>query len=236
MITIDLSDLRRLEKDLKTMADKAVPFAVRNSLNRSAFEGRRIWQAEIQDEFILRNRFTANSVRVEQARGLNVNRMEAALGSIAPYMDTQEFGGRRTGGGRHGAPIPTAVAAGQAQGTAPRTRLVRGAHKLGAIQLTSRGRGTGSKRQRNAIAIKQAAKAGNKYVFLELENSKGLFKITGGRRKPRIVMVWDISKRSLIIPPSPTLGPTLKRLEPKMLSIHYQALLEQLKRHGVFGY
>jgi hypothetical protein len=236
MLKIDLKDFEKAAKDLKTFADKAVPFAVRNALNSGAFEGRKLWQAEMGDEFILRNRFTANSIRIDKATGFRVNTMSATLGSVAPYMRTQEFGGRKAGGGRHGMPIPTSVAAGQGMGTNPRTKLVRGPNKLGAIQLTSRGRGTGHRRQRNAVAIAQATKAGNKYVFLELENSKGLFKITGGRRKPRIVMVWDISKRSLIIPPSPTLGPTLKRLEPKMLSIHYQALLEQLKRHGVFGY
>lgn len=236
MFSVDTKDLRRLERDLEAMKERAVPFAIRESINRSAFEGRKTWQAEIEGEFVLRNRFTKNSIRVDTARGLNVRTMEATLGSVAPYMDTQEFGGRRAGGGRHGAPIPTSVAAGQGMGTQPRTKLVRAPNKLGAIRLTTKGRNRGHRRQRNAAAIAQAIKSGSKYVFLELEEAKGIFQISGGRRKPRIRMIWDISKSSLVIPPSPTLQPALRTLEGKMPEIHYNAFLEQLKRHGVFGY
>jgi hypothetical protein len=236
MITIDLTDLRRLEKDLEKFKERAVPYAIRNSLNTAAFEGRRLWLGEMSNELVLRNTWTKRQVKIEKASGVNVRSMAAVLGSEAPFMDTQEFGGRRSGGGRHGMPIPTSVAAGQGMGAQPRTRLVRGANKLGAIQLTTRGRGKGHRRQRNASAIQQALKTGSKFVFLELESSKGIFKISGGRRKPQIRMIWDISRRSVVVPPHPTLGPALKTLEGKMPDIHHKAFLEQLKRHGVFGY
>lgn len=236
MFSIDVSDLRRLERDLETLKSKAVPYALRNSLNTAAFEGRKLWLEEQRGELVLRNTWTARQVRVEKARGLNVRNMVAVVGSLAPYMREQEFGGRRSGGGRHGLPIPTSVAAGQGMGTQPRTRLVRGANKLGAIRLTTRGRNRGHRRQRNAIAIAQAIKSGSKYVFLELENSKGIFQITGGRRKPRIRMIWDISRGSVVIPPHPTLGPALESLGYMMPRIHAQAFLEQLRMHGVFGY
>jgi hypothetical protein len=235
MITIDLKDFEKAAKDLKTFADKAVPFAVRNALNSGAFEGRKLWQAEMGDEFILRNRFTANSIRIDKATGFRVNTMSATLGSVAPYMRTQEFGGRKAGGGRHGMPIPTSVAAGQGMGTNPRTKLVRGPNKLGAIRLT-KGRKGGNRKQRNAVAMRMAIASGSKFVFLELEKSKGIFKITGGRRKPQLRMVWDISRHAVTIPPHPTLGPAIAKLQPKLMNMHYDAIIQQLRRHGILGY
>lgn len=229
MIHIDMRDLRKLEDDLRTLAGKAVPFAVRSALTSSAFEARKIWQAEIDERFILRNKFVQGSIRVEKARSLNVRTMKATVGSIAEFMPKQEFGGRESKA------VPTEVAAGQPLGSQPRLKTVRAPNKLSAIRLTDRNR-TGSRKVRNRIGIRRALKAGQKVVLLETERGKGLFRITGGRRKPQFRMIWDLRKGSHRIPPSPTLQPTLKKLQPKLLGIHRKAWLEQLKRHGVFGY
>ena len=89
---------------------------------------------------------------------------------------------------------------------------------------------------RNTIAIRRAQRAGQKYAFLELQNSRGLFKIVGGRRRPRIRMVWDLSRASVRIPPSPTLEPTVVRVRKRSVMFWRVAMLKQLRRARVFGY
>ena len=228
-LDVDLRDFRRLESDLRTLATRAVPFAARQALNASAFEARKIWQAEIEETFTTRNKYTAQSIRVEKARSLHIRTMSASVGSIADYMRTQEFGGSESKS------IPTEVAAGQAMGSSPRTKTVRGPNMLSAIRLTDRAR-TGDRKVRNRIAIRRAVKAGNKVVLLELEKGPGLFRIMGGRRNMSLRMLYDLRRGPHTIPPHPTLGPTLKRLELKLEAIHMAAILEQLKRNRVFGY
>lgn len=229
MLSVDTSDLRRLENDLKTLARKAIPFAARNAINVSAFEARKLWQAEIDEQFILRNKFTAQSIRVEKARTLNTRSMFATVGTVADYMRTQEFGGSESKA------IPTEVAAGQAMGSQPRLRTVRGPNQITSIRLTDRNK-SASRKVRNRIAIRRAIKAGNKFVLLDLERGPGIFRIMGGRRNLQVRMVWDLRSGAHRIPPHPTLGPTLKALEPRLVDIHRASILEQLKRHGVFGY
>jgi hypothetical protein len=229
MFEIDTKDLKRLERDLKDGAPKAFAFAQRNTVNRSAFALRGFWQDEIGNRFLLRNQYTQRSVRVEQTRTLTARRMVAVVGSIAPYMAIQEHGGTDTG------VIPTEVASGQAMGSRPRTKTVRAANKLSAIRLTSRYRSS-NRRQRNLVAIKQAVMTGNRFVFLELQDSEGLFRITGGRRKPKVKMIYNTRSSVHRVPPHPTLGPALVKLERAMPKIAHKALVEQLKRHKVFGY
>jgi hypothetical protein len=229
MIRIDLSELKKLEKALKEEVPKAFKFAQRDAINSAAFEGRRIWQEELRSDLTLRNRYTLSSVRVEPTRTLNPNRMVAVLGSVAPYMGRLEHGGIE-----HGA-RPTEVAAGQAMGSQPRTKLVRAPNKLAAIRLTNRHK-SGGRKLRNMINIRRAVEAGQKFVLLETTRGEGLFKITGRRRNLQVRQVWDFSQKTYNVPAHPTLESTLGILEKRMDRITRDALLRQLKRHGVFGY
>lgn len=228
---VDSHEIEKFARDLDKMAKRAIPHAMRNSLNRSAFAGRKIWKKEIKSTFVTRNTWTERSIRVDKARGTNLTRMESVLGSVADYMGKQERGGRVSGRGKTKS-IPTSFAAGQ-MGAIPRTRLVRGAHKVGRIRLGRKPRG-GTRRQRNAIGIKQAAAQGRKFVFLELPTSRGLFKLTGGKRKPSIKMVWSLSQSSVQLKPEPTLKRTLKRMDRVIPKIHMGAIKEQIKRNGLF--
>jgi len=229
MFKVDTSDFKRLERDLKTMAQKAVPFAQRSVVNGAAFEGRKIWQEELQDDLILRNRFTTTSIRVLPARSLNPRRMEATLGSDAPYMRRLELGGHVQG------PIPTEFSAGHSIGTQPRKRLVRPSNKMQAIRLTDRDK-RGTRRQRNLVAIRRALESGNRYVFLETQRGPGIFKVTGSARALQVKMVWDLGQGTHLVPPHPLLEQTLAKLERRMDRIAREAMLEQLRRHKVFGY
>src|SRR5690606_17163674 len=133
------------------------------------------------------------------------------------YMRKQEFGGFKRGGGKHGAPIRTGYAAGQ-PGAKPPTRMVRGPNKLTAIKLKRAPR-RGGRKQRNAIAMAKARKAGARFVFLELERKKGIFRLLGSKSRPQLRMVHDLSFRTVRIPKTPTLQRTLKRMDRKLPTI-----------------
>ena len=245
MYKADLREMKRLTAVLEDMSKRALPHAVRNSLNSSAFTGRRQWQAEITHSFVLRNKYTARSVRVVKAKGVRLSRMEARLGSVAPYMDRQEKGGTIRSKSKY-KPIPTSAAAGQ-RGAVPRTKTVRRVNYMSKISLaTVRGR---SRKQRNAIAIDKARR-GTKYALLEKEDGgQAIVKVTGKARKRRksrrkrtrskakgskgnrsIRMIYDLSQGSVKVGREPTLQRTLNKIHPAMVRHHVDSLKEQIAR------
>lgn len=233
MFKIDDDDIKEFEKDLKTFASRAYPFATKNTINRSAFEAQKLTRKDVDIKMVQRNRFTKQSIQVEQSRTLIVNRQAAIAGSIADYMEDQEFGVTKTKTGKEGVAIPTSYAAGQ-QGQEPRLRLPRKSNKMVNIQLRKRRKGGSSRKQQNMIAIQVAAKTGRKYVFLDLGRSKGIFKVIGGKRRPKIKMVHDMSRDSVVIPRNPWLKPVVDTVQIKMPSFYRDALIFQLKRQGLF--
>lgn len=227
--------LAKLQDDLTTFAKRAVPIAVRNSLNTTAFEARRVWVGELKQRMVLRNTWTERSLRVEKAAGYDLDSMESKVGSILPYVATREQGGTEAKKGKHGVALPTSSAAGQGMKTWPRTRQVQRRHWMSSIRLADRP-GAGRK-QRNAIAIARAIKNKSKdVVFLDLGRRQGLFRVTGTRRGLKVRMIWDLSKSSVRTAPIPTLAPALEALRPRLPAIHEKALLEQLKRNRVLWY
>lgn len=219
--------------DLRKFRETALPYAVRNALNRSAFHARAQWQQEIESSFTLRNAFTMRSVRYTKATGKDVGSMVAVVGSTASYMDEQEKGATIPGRGRH-KPIPGPVAAGQAP-SGKRTKLVRAGNKLSALHV-QRVAGA-NRRQRNAVALAMARRSGARVALLERPTGgKGLYRLFGGKRKPQARLLWDLSRSSVKVRPEPTLQRTLKRIQPRLAEIHRDAVVEQLRRHKILGY
>jgi len=225
-----------MESELKAFAHRALPFATKNTLNTAAFRARTLIQRDIDVKLISRNRFTKQSIRVEQTRTLNIPRQAASVGSIAPYMEDQEFGAVKVSKGKQGVPIATSYAAGQGMSVQPRTRLPRKANKLATIQLRKRRRQGNSRKQRNLVAIKEAATSGRKYVFLDLGRRQGIFKVTGGKRMPKIRMVWDLTRRSVVIPKNPIIKPAFDTVVQRIPAIYRDSIIFQLKRQGLLGY
>ena len=148
MFTANDKDLKQLEKDLKTFADRAFPFATKNTLNKAAFTAQKIARKDVSVKMVERNRFTQQSIQVEQTRTLNVRQQRSTVGSIADYMEDQEFGAVKRKKGSEGVSIPTGYSAGQ-QGQQPRTRVPRKANKLASIRLSKKGSRASSRVQRN---------------------------------------------------------------------------------------
>lgn len=232
MFSIGDENIKQLESDLKTFAERAFPFATKNTVNQSAFAAMKIARDDLKERMTLRNRFSIQSIQVEQTRTLNVKRQAAIVGSTADYMEDQEFGTVIRKTGKEGVQIATGYSAGQ-EGQ-KRTRFPRKANQMKTIQLQRRRKKGGSRKQRNLVAIKEAATSGTKFVFLDLGRRKGIFKVTGGKRRPKIKMVHDMTKQSVVIPKNPWLSPAVKKTTKKIPEIYKRSLIFQLKRQGLF--
>lgn len=234
MLDVDQKQVKEYEQDLKTFARSAFPHATKATLNKAAFETQKRSRMNIRWNMTTRNRFTEQSVQVEMAKGMTVDSQKAVVGSTADYLYDQEFGATVRGKGASKA-IPTAYSAGQADGTRPRSKLPRKPNQMQSIQLKRRAAGQ-NVWQRNRIAIQLAAESGSKFVYLEMGRSKGIFRVLGGKRKPRIRMVWSLSRRSVVVPKNPWLGPATDDTRQDMPRYYREALLYQLRRAGVLGY
>lgn len=215
-------------RDLARMRLKAVPFALRNALNTAAFETRKIWQNEIRKSFTNRNQFTVGSVRVEQA---STTKLVAVVGSVADYMAKQEDGGTVKGKSGHIKAVPTAAAAGQGRGT--RTKTVRGRFYLNAIHVAHPSL-TGGRRQKNAIALAVARKTGKNLVLLTRPSgAKGLFLISGGKRKLKARLIWDVSRTSVRVKAEPTLERSVAAVKPKLEHMLQASVEQQMQRLNI---
>jgi hypothetical protein len=226
-----------IKVDLNRFASRGVPYMVRDTLTGCAFALQRAWRADVRGAFVLRNKYTEKSIRVDKATGTKVASMEAVTGTIAPFMRDQEEGNTVRGRGKHKA-IPTGLAAGQGQGAA-RTRTVRTGLRLQAINIPSRPMpNIKGKRRQNAIAMAIAIRKGERFVMLNRIKVKGraIFEVRGGKRSGRARMLWDMSKGSVKVPREPTLERSIHASARAFEKVQYQATLNQLKRNKVMGY
>lgn len=231
MINANLRNGKKLERALRLLAKDAVPVAIKDTLNRAAFTAQRRARENVRDEFINRNAWSRQSVQVDKA---TESKQRSVVGSVAPYMATQEFGGIKVRQGSEGVPIATAYSAGQGQGTRPRTKLPRKPNKLGNIRLSKRGRAAKTRKQANVIAVKQAAASNQKFVFLDLGRRKGIFRVTGGKRNPQVRMVHDLSRPSVTIRKRPWLKPAFDATVRDVPDLYARALRFQAHRRRLF--
>ena len=239
MFSIENDQIKKLEADLKQFRNRAFPFATRKTLNDVGFAQKRIIQADLNDKFILRNNYTRQSIRVDRAQTLSVARQSTIVGSVASYMDEQEFGGLKRKSGKHGVAIPTSYSAGQAMGAKPRTRRISKRNLLRNVKLSSRRKRGVSKQQHNLIKIREAKSKGEKFVYLELQGGgrrRGIFRVLGSKRKPKIKMLYDLSKNSVEIPKDPTFQPAFEEAKRMLPAFYADALRFQLRRHKIMGY
>jgi len=82
--------------------------------------------------------------------------------------------------------------------------------------------------------VKEAAQSGRKYVFMDLGRRKGIFKVIGGKRRPRIKMVWSMENKSVVVPANPMLGPAVDQTRKLMPEMYRKSLVFQLKRNNLF--
>ena len=231
MFQLEDKEIIKLEKKLRELKKKSIPFATKKTLNDSAFQTQKIARADIKKNMIIRNKFTINSIRVNLTKSLNIKNQMSEIGSIASYMEDQEFGGTKKPKSGHNLSIATSFAAGQ-DGQQVRTKLPTRANSLKNIQLKRNKINAFSKKQRNFLLIRQATKQANKYVFLDFNKNKGIFKVKGKKDKAKIKMVYDMSNKTITIKKKPWLNPAVKETIKMIPAFYADALRFQLRRVG----
>lgn len=226
-VQVKAETARGFEAELRRLRVQAIPYAVRDALNTTAFEARGEWVRVMRARFTLRNRFTENSARVTKAKGLSLATMASTLGSTAPYMAVQERGGTKARRGKHGVAIPTASASGQGA-KAKRTRPIRRGNYLGALQVAKRV--PGHRFKKNAAAIAMAKRNGG-VAYVETPKVKGLFRIKGSAKRPKLQMLYDLSHGSVRTPASKTLGASVDWVRSRAPAIAVSAFQKQIMRH-----
>lgn len=228
---VEFRGLAELERELEQLAKRSIPYAARETLNGLAFEGRKIWQSQMAESLTLRNAFTARRALVERATGSRLADLEAKLGHTEDYMRRLESGiGERAR--RGGLAIPTETAAGQAVGSLPagRKRPVRPSLVIRVLGRIKRQSGSMPRKARNARAIREAIANGSRLAYLELDRRRGIYKVMGGRKRPQIRKLYDLSRRAVPLPRIPTLQRTLALALLKAPSIGMAAVQRQLDR------
>jgi len=242
MIKLDEKDLKDLQSDLKTFANRAYPFATKETLNKTAFHAMKVARNDVEVSMVLRNRWTVGSIRAQPTRSLNVNQQFSVVGSTEEYMAHQEFGRLETTKGKHGVAIPTGYSAGQ-EGVTPRTRLPRKANRMQNIRIAKFQQSGKTRKQRMVMTVRRAVETNRRFVYLDLGKRRGIFKVRGGDieyasrgwpGKASLKMLQDLSHRSVRIPKSPWLNPSTKKASNKMPEFYREAILFQLKRNKIF--
>lgn len=243
MFDIDDRDTKELEKDLKTFNKKALPFATKNTLNGVAFATRKLSVKKISKEMILKNKFTKQSIRVDQSRTLKISRQAAAIGSTEPYMKTQEFGGTKVKQGKHGIPLTTSYAAGQALSKNPRSKLARPENQLASIQLKKRKKPKNNK-QALLRKVQIAVETGKREFYHRFDSTStaGIFTVEGGSKGTKrgwpegakLRMLHDLTHESVDIPKNPWLKPSTEDGTKLIPELYKKSLLFQLRRNNIF--
>jgi hypothetical protein len=230
-VEIDTRGFDKLLKQLEDVKTKAVPYAMREYVNSAAFAARTGYIERAKANMVLRSKWTEKSVQVDKAKSLKVSDQQAVVGSVADYMATQESGATEGKHGQHGVPIP-AAAPGRRKGRKSKTPT---ANQLSRLTLASRGV-KGIRQKRNAAAIAIAGRRGGGVVFLDLRKTKGLFRVSAGKKNLRIKKLWDLSKGRITIPRNPMLQQAIAVVTPQLPDLGRKAIEFQFRRHKLFGY
>lgn len=225
MFEINSKQMRQLEDALQQTNELGVKFAQRATVNDYAFETAKTAKENIRRDFINRNTFTQRSVRVDKATRF-IDSSE--VGSTADYMREQEEGARTA------APlnVPTPAASGESVRANKRLKAVRKANRMTSITLKKRSRRAGglTRKQQNIAAVKQAAGEGRKFVYLDRGKRKGIFRLYGGKRRPRVRLVQDLSRSVRVVPQHQWLEPASDKTMERRAEIYWRRLAQQLRR------
>lgn len=223
-------ELKKFAKSLKKFGEKE--FAVINgmALNQTAIEARKEYVRIAEMRFTMRNKWTVRSIQYQKVQGFKNQFSE--VGSTMNYMEDQEFGKTIYKSGKHGVSIPTSTASGEARGARPRRKTVMQSRLRTRINLY-KGKRVKAKNRRAYVvgAVKQAAAAGGRrYLYLPLQKAPGIYLITGGKRNPKLNLIYDLSKKSVTVPARPTLKPAINNIRPRIPQYYETAFEKRVLR------
>ena len=232
--SVDLSDIKRFENQLKAFAKLAVPIANQQALNDGAFAAMKIARNEqLPRTMILRNKFTAGSIKVDKATGLKMTQQRAIVGSVQEYLADQEFGAvKKPNSGADAVVLPTRDASREGAGAQPRRKLPRGKNRF-AMAVANKPRGRfRNKKHRNIASVIVASKRTG-WAILDTKRGRGLYRITG-RKKLKVRLFYDLSKKRVKIDKNPWLKQTINKVSKQMPRFYLKRLEQQTKRLKLF--
>ena len=230
-IKVDMREIVELEKDLGVFARKAMPFATRQTLTGTAFKAREHAQNEIQSRFQIRSRtYLPKSVAVTQARGLDVSRQFAAVGSIRDVGLKLESGETQDR-----ASVPTPYSSGESRGARPRKRAVRRPNRWNRVR-PARQRGSGPQARIRTIKAAASRPASQRFAVIDTRRGRALVKLVGGKRNSRVEVVQGLPTSPVRTPAQPWLKPAVLKAQKDSPAIYLKAMQYQARRHRLFGY
>lgn len=187
--------------------------AARAALTRTAFTARKNAIGIVGENFTLRNKFTAASIRAEPGTGASLGSLRSSAGILgrASYMARQETGGTRRNPTGANLAIPTAYARGGRNES-----RVRPAMRLEKIlpQL-SRPRRKGSHKANLVARAAVAGRMGSRTPYVRI--GEGIFRVSSfrklksGRVAFRARLAYNFKFRTTETPASPWLAPASDR-------------------------
>lgn len=242
-VTVDVHEINRLERDLRLFNERGIGFAAKDALNDAAYNTMVQAKGIVGKNMVLRNTWTRRNISFNRASTrtmqseAGVNKMKTKDGRENDYMEDQEFGGIKNKRHKHGVAIPTSFSTGEGNAK-PRRKVLRqnAKNRLSNIkQLAGREKKWKHQRQANIVAIKQAQRGKpTNFAFLKWKNRRGIVKVTGTKRKIKINMVHDLTRKSVKIPKSPWLTPAYKKILPQIPRYYQTQLQRQIDRLGIF--
>lgn len=224
-------DIENFSRFLQDEAPRALSYAARQTLNDAAYHARSKIAKDLPGQFILRNTWTLRSMQFEKTKEIVINKMRTSVGTTLKEMAQQEEGRTNVTSGKEGLPIPTTAAAGQ-EGRL-RTKPVRKVNRMRNITLTDqRGFASLSRKQQNKAIVLQAAAKRTRYVFLKTDKVKGIFKVTGTKKRPVIRLIHNQNKKVTVVRPHPWLEPAVMHVSRMMPELFRKACDYQVARRA----
>lgn len=248
-IKMDKRPIEALENDLDKFHDRALPYAVRDTLNTLAYETSRIAKKNADRLMVMRNTYTSRSIQFERAQGLKVDQMKSAAGSLQEYMREQEEGFTRHKKGKHGVPVPTSFAAGQ-QGAVPRSKPIRRVNWMNRLKVAKgirKNEKYKTTKQTVLRRVQEAIASGNRYIVLGVREKtakrykKGIYQVLGGKlvkrgwpHGARLKLVYALDQPSITTMPRRWLEPSANLVISKREEYYRKALIRQIEKNRLF--
>ena len=236
---IDTRELEEMCKGIEILGERAVPFAIRDTLNKAAWETFGEARVEIGKRFLERNTWTRRSTRFIKAGGRDISKMRSEIGSVQLYMRKQEEGFERTSTGKHGVAIPTSASAGEGQ-SRRRTKVIQKKNYLSRLRPP---RNNVRGKTRSIVAIKEAVRLGKRNVFINQADDlfgrpSGFYRVVGGRKVKkgwrwpkgvRLEMLYSTERTKVKTEPHAWLGPATDRVVKNLDRIYRDAIERQIQ-------
>lgn len=237
---MDTKPIDQYENELDKFGEHALPFAVRDTLNTSAFETSKRAKRTAGMAFTMRNKFTERSIQFEKTFQKSISRMESAAGSLQEYMRQQEEGFTKVKKGKHGVPVPTAFAAGQGTAMA-RTRPVKRINWINKLALTRRRKAAG-RGEELMDTVHEAVQTGKRTVFLKDLRHPGIYKVLGGRkntkrgwpRGARLRMLYSLDEPTITTEKHEWLEPAANMVLARQGDIYRKSIERQIQINRSF--